>query len=1075
MQLVSFSIRRRVTVSMIAIALVVFGLVAFGRLPVQLFPDVSYPTLTVESELEGAAPAEVETLVTRPIEEAVGIVGGVERITSTSRPGVSHVTLEFGWDRDMDFAAIDVREKLDRTSLPEDATKPTVLRFDPNDEPVMRLYLTGGENLYELRTVAEEVLEKHLESTPGLAAVRIAGGYEDEIQIALDQGKLARLGLTVDDVVDRLRLENVNRAGGSLYESEARYLVRSRNEFEDLDDIRETILFSREGRHVTVADVAEVSHGHRDRDAIIRFRGAEAVELALYKEGDANVVSVARAIETRLASAGDLLPEGIEVTTGVDRSHFIRASIDEVTNNAILGGILALFVLLLFLKQPRSAIIISIAIPVSVITTFFLMYRTGTSLNIMSLGGLALGVGMLVDNAIVVLESIDKQREDTTDPTAAAEVGASTVGRAVVASTLTTVAVFVPVVFLEGIASQLFTDQALTVSFSLLASLAVALTLIPMLSAHLAKAALPDADPRPASSTRRGRIARAVFVTAPAAALRGVRWMFRKVLHLVGLAFRPVTWAFDRGFGAVSGAYPSVLRWSLRHRVLVTAAAALAFVLSLGLASRLGVDLIPTFAQGQMTVEVELPTGTPIAVTDEVLARAQHALEGDERIASWSSLAGGSSTSWAGVGASGENVGRIYIRMDPGAGTDAEESVIDSLRGALEEIRGARVTIERPTYFSFRTPIEVEIYGPDIETLHAEAVTFRDELERVPGLVDVSMDLELASPELQVRFDRDRLSRFGLDLDTVTRRLRSKIQGTVPTRFMTATRDIDIRVRARGGERLQASEVERLVIEQRDGVPITLSMVADVIREPGPSEIRRIGQRRAVVVGGSLAGRDVAGAGQDVRALIAAHAWPANVTAVLSGQEEEMRRSMTSLIFAMALAIFLVYLVMASQFESFLHPFVVILTVPLGATGAILALAATGRSINVVAMIGAVMLAGIVVNNAIVLIDAINQLRQAGRTKLEAIIEGASTRLRPILMTTATTVLGLSPMALGLGEGAELRAPMAITVIGGLLVATLLTLVVVPAIYAMVDRETLAIPADEPADGFAGAAGEVAS
>jgi HAE1 family hydrophobic/amphiphilic exporter-1 len=1075
MRIVGFSIRRRVTVSMVAIALVVFGLVAFGRLPVQLFPDVSYPTLTVETELAGAAPAEVETLVTRPIEEAVGIVGGVERMTSSSQPGVSQVTLEFGWDRNMDFAAIDVREKLDRVSLPDDASKPTVLRFDPNDEPVMRLYVTGGQSLFELRYLAEEVLEKHLESTPGLAAVRIAGGYEDEIQIQIDQGKLARLGLSIDEVAERLRLENVNRAGGSLYESEARYLVRARNEFETLDDVRDTILLSANGRKVTVADVSSVTHGHKERDAIIRFGGDEAVELALYKEGDANVVSVARSIEQRLSSAADMLPEGVEVASGIDRSHFIRASIREVTNNAIVGGILALFVLLLFLKQPRSAIIISIAIPVSIVTTFFLMYRTGTSLNIMSLGGLALGVGMLVDNAIVVLESIHKKREQGAGPTDAADVGASTVGRAVVASTLTTVAVFVPVVFLEGIASQLFVDQALTVSFSLLASLAVALTLIPMLAAKLSETSGPELGGDQAPSTRRARAARFLLVRLPALSIAAVRGLIRAAVRGLGWAARPMSWTFDRAFGAISSSYPAVLRWAIRHRVTVACIALVAFGGSLMLGARLGVDLIPTFAQGQMTFVVELPSGTPLDVTDRVLADAQQGLADDAEIASYSSVAGGSSSGWSGVGASGENVGRIHVRMVPGTGQAAEDRVVSEVRAALEQMSRARVTLERPTYFSFRTPIEVELYGAEVETLHRASVGFRDALAQIPGVVDVSSDVEMGSPELQVRFDRDRLSRFGLDLDSVTRRLRSKIQGTVPTRFMTATRDVDIRVRSEGGEHLPASELSGLVVAQRDGVPITLSMVADVKRQAGPSEIRRIGQRRAVVVGGNLSGRDVASAGEDVRRLIAGYDWPSEVTALLSGQEEEMRESMRSLLFALALAIFLVYLVMASQFESFLHPFVVILTVPLGATGAILALAVTGKTVSVVAMIGAVMLAGIVVNNAIVLIDAINQLRREGRPKLEAMIEGAHSRLRPIVMTSTTTILALLPMALGLGEGAELRAPMAVTVIGGLLVATALTLVVLPAIYAMVDRERLVIAEESEAPDVDRAAGEVTS
>ncbi|MCZ6727752.1 MAG: efflux RND transporter permease subunit, partial [Acidobacteria bacterium] len=483
MRLIEFSLTRRVTIAMATVAMVLFGLVAFQRLSINLLPDLSYPSLTVETRYSGAAPAEIESLVTRPIEEVVGVVSGVQRLTSVSRPGVSQVTLEFDWKRDMDFAALDVREKLDVIRLPEQAQKPIVLRFDPANDPILRLYLTGGESLYQLRYVGEEIVKKDLESTEGVAAIKVNGGYEEEIQVRVDEGKLALVGLTIQEVNEKLLRENVNQAGGSLYESEARYLVRANNEFEGLDDIMQTVLTSQGGRVVRVGDVAEVLRGHKRREVITRHGALEAVELAIYKEGDANTVQVARAVRERLESIADELPAGIEVVTGVDQSKFIQASIREVLSNALLGGLIAIAVLMLFLKDPRSTLIIGVSIPISIVTTFFLMYRTGTTLNIMSLGGLALGVGMLVDNAIVVLEAIHRHREAGKGAFEAARDGASEVGRAVVASTLTTVAVFLPVVFLEGVAAQLFRDMALTVSFSLLASLAIALTLIPMLAA----------------------------------------------------------------------------------------------------------------------------------------------------------------------------------------------------------------------------------------------------------------------------------------------------------------------------------------------------------------------------------------------------------------------------------------------------------------------------------------------------------------------------------------------------------------------------------------------------------------
>ncbi len=470
MRVVDFSLRRRVTVSMAAVALLLFGMVAFTRLPLNLMPNLSYPSLTVETRLPGAAPGEVEALITRPIEELVGISAGVQRLTSVSRPGISQVTLEFGWGRDMDFAALDVRQKIDLVALPRSADRPVLLRFDPANDPVIRLYLSGGDSLYQLRYVAEELIKKDLESTEGVAAIKVHGGYEEEIQVRVDEGRLALLGLSVIEINSRLLAENLNQAGGSLYESEARYLVRARNEFRDLQDIRDTVLLSQGGRHVTVGDVAEVVRTHRQREVITRFDGVEAVELAVYKEGDANTVKVARSVHTRLEAIAEELPENVEIASGTDQSRFIEASIREVLSNAFLGGVVAVLVLLLFLKDLRTTLIIAISIPISVVATFFLMYRTGTTLNIMSLGGLALGVGMLVDSAIVVLEAIVKRREAGDDDVTAAREGASEVGPAVVASTLTTVAVFLPVVFLEGVAAQLFRDQALTVSFSLLAA-----------------------------------------------------------------------------------------------------------------------------------------------------------------------------------------------------------------------------------------------------------------------------------------------------------------------------------------------------------------------------------------------------------------------------------------------------------------------------------------------------------------------------------------------------------------------------------------------------------------------------
>ncbi len=1062
---IEFSLKRRVTVWMCTVALVLFGTVSFTRLPINLLPDIAYPSLTVETRFPGAAPGEVETLVSRPIEEAVGVVSGVQRLISVSRPGVSQVTLEFGWGRNMDFASIDVREKLDLVVLPREAEKPVLLRFDPANDPVVRLYLTGAKSLYQLRYVAEEVLKKDLESTEGVAAIKVNGGYEEEIQVRVDQGKLSLLGVGIAEVNQKLQRENINRAGGSLYESEARYLVRSRNQFRDLKDIMATVLVTREGRNVTMADVSEVIRGHKRREVITRFGGKEAVELALYKEGDANTVTVARAIERRLERVRKELPEGVEVVAGIDQSRFIQASVSEVVSNAIIGGLIAIVVLLFFLKDLASTIIIGLSIPISVIATFFLMYQTGTSMNIMSLGGLALGVGMLVDNAIVVLESIYKRRERGEAPLPAALGGASEVGRAVVASTLTTIAVFIPVVFVEGIAAQLFWDQALTVSFSLLASLVVSLTLIPMMAALIGGGMTAAAPPGPDPATGRvRRAARAAFEGAPTMTFLGVRWALRGVIAALTVLARPLSKVFDTGVNAVTRAYGPMLAWALRSRALVVVLALAAFLGAVAVGRGLGVDLIPAFSQGEFSFRVELPEGTPLRSTDRFMQDVQAVLEDDPLIESYSAIVGGAGLSLTSTGTEGENVARLQVRMKTSASSGDEAAVIDRLRTRLELTDQARFEFQRPTYFTFRTPIEVEVYGDDLDELQTAAGSLKRSIESIPGLVDLKSSLELGNPELQVSFNRDQLSRLGLDLFEVASTVRNKVQGEVATRFQEGDREIDILVRSVDVGTASIDDVRDMIIGQRNGVPIFLKSVADVNLTEGPSEIRRIGQKRAIIIAGNLSGRDMGAVAADVRRAIRNEPLPGDVVAGLSGQEEEMQRSLRSLLLAMALAIFLVYLVMASQFESFIHPLVVIFTVPLGAIGAVLALAITGNTINVVALIGAVMLAGIVVNNAIVLIDAVNQRRQEGMARDEALLNAGLSRLRPVLMTSSTTILGLTPMALGLGEGSELRAPLAITVIGGLAVATVLTLIVIPVVYTLFDRAAFAaVPAGTPA------------
>ncbi len=1040
--LIAGCVRRPVSVAMFTVAACVFGLVALSRLPVNLLPEISYPTLTVETRMPGAAPIEVETLVTRPIEEAASVTPGLRRVTSRSRAGVSEVTLEFVWDTNMDFAGLDVREKVDSVVLPEDAERPRVLRFDPSSDAVLRLGVSGELPLSRLREWTEEELKKDLDSVEGVAAVRIEGGQIREIQVDVDQGRLVAYGITVAEVSDAIAAANVNAAGGSVFEDEARYLVRTLNELDTLDRIGATIVKDEEGRRVRVRDVAEVRSGFREQEVILRNGDDEGVEVRIFKEGDANTVAVAGAVRERLDAVSEEVPAGVALAVLFDQSGFIEEAISEVVTNAWQGGLLAILVIALFLRERRATTVVALAIPVSVVATFFVMEQMGLSLNIMSLGGLALGVGMLLDDSIVVLEAIHRRKAAGEAAPGAAVAGAVEVAGPVVASTLTTVAVFLPIVFVEGVAGQLFRDQALTVSISILASLGFSLALIPVLAARGGAdlAAAPAAnDVRPG-----------LFVRL----LRGFRIGVRGIGRGLAFPFRPVLRGFVAAETALSRGYPPLLRAALARPAAV-------FLLAAGLLGGtafvgwrgVGVELIPQLAQGEFHFDIHLPEGSAVGATDSVateVGAAAARLPGVRRVTTEAGAVSGGG--FGGASGRAEHRGRISVTMEAPDDEGAEAAAIEAVRSALASRPGLRSEFGRPSYFSFRQPVEVEVFADEAGALEPAARRVREAVAAVPGLADVRSTAEAGSPEIRVRFEADRLASMGLSVDRASEALRAKLRGQVATRLDEGDRRIEVVVRGGDDLRTRATAVPELIVHAEDARPVLLRALGEAEVGLGPAELRRVGQRPAVVISGNLEGTDLGAATEEITARIAGIGLPPGVTTRFAGQRAEMERSFASLALAIGLAIFLVYFVMASQFESLLHPFLILFTIPLGAIGVIWALLVTGSNLSVIVLIGVVMLAGIVVKNAIVLVDCINRLRREGMEKTEAIVAAGRIRLRPILMTTLTTILGLLPMALGLGEGAEIRGPMAVTVIGGLLVSTLLTLVVIPTAYQVADR-----------------------
>ncbi len=1036
--LIDMAVRRRVSVLMAALALIAFGLIGYQRLALELFPDLTYPSLTVQTELPDAAPPEVENLVTRPVEEALGVLRGLQSIHSVSRSGISEVTLEFDWKSDMDLLSMEVREKLDRLVLPAEAENPVVLRFDPSLDPIMRVALSGPGELTALRRVAERQLKQDLETIRGVAAAQIKGGLIEEVQVEIDQERLAALGIPLARVREAVGGSNINLPGGMLRSEDSQYLVRTVNEYDSVEELADLIVEQRSGAPVRLRDVAAVAMGARERDEITRVDGREAVEIAIHKEGDANAVAAAAQVRARLAEWGGRLPEGYALTVLFDQSHFIRRALAEVRGAALAGGLLAVAVLLLFLRDLRSTLIIATSIPLSVLAAFMLMYRFDISLNIMSLGGLTLGIGMLVDNAIVVLEAIFRQRREGRPLAAAAVAGAAEVGAAVTASTLTTVAVFLPIVFVEGIAGQLFRDQALTVTFSLLASLAVAMTMIPMLSA------LGGRLPRAAG----GAAADNAHARASAAA-----WPAPAVACAVGAPPPPPASAPVPAMtlGRFSRGYDRLLRAALRRRGRTLALAFGLFAACALAAWRLPTDLIPPLSEGEFFFEVKLPEGAALAATDRTLALMEEAAGAAPGVAlHYASVGSRLVSGGASLNTKAENLGQLNVVMRERADEAGENAAAEALRARFADIPELEVKLGRPSYFSLKTPVEVVLYGESLAQLQTYSLALAGELARLPGLVDVRSSLEAGSPELQVVFDRARLAALGLDLAALSQTLQNRVQGVVPTRYKLEDRQIDIRVRNREPDRLSVEDVRNLVLPGPGGGPLRLQAVADVRLDRGPAEIHRLQQQRAAVVTANLAGRSLGGAIRDVETVLRSTSPPAGVTAELAGQNREMQVSFRSLRFALLLAIFLVYLVMAATFESLLHPFIVLFTIPLALVGVVAGLLATAQTITVIVLIGVIMLAGIVVNNAIVLIDAINRLRRGGMEKSAAVIAAGHLRLRPILMTTLTTVLALLPMAASFGEGAELRAPLAITVAAGLTLSTLLTLVVIPAAYLAV-------------------------
>ena len=1083
------STRRPVAVAMLVLAVVLLGSISYARLPIDLLPEVSFPRLVVYTGYPNVAPAEIERLVTEPIEQQAAAVPGVEKVTSVSQEGVSLVTLRFAWGTNMDFATLNVRERLDniREFLPETADRPTILRVDPQAEPILTISLTGGGNLLANKEIAENVFRRRLEQLDGVAQASVTGGLDREIQIEVDPALLESNGVTLADISRALDQANYSARGGTILRGRYRYPLRTLGEFQTVEEINEVVVSRQEiggqgapaagagggeeeaegFRLVRLRDVATVVDGFAEREEIARYNGAESVGILVFKESGANTVAVSEEVQETLALLREQYPDFTSEIAS-NQATFIDESISNVVQALILGGLLAFVVLFFFLRDPRYPVAIALAIPISVIGTFALMDAFDVSLNIMSLGGLALGVGMLVDNSIIVLENIFRHRQAGLGALEAAARGAEEVQGAITASTLTTISVFGPIIYVQGVAGELFGALSLAVAFSLLASLAVAITLLPAMAGHFTggkrKAAAdpgPETEAAPRPSSVRARIGRAIawVVTLPFRAVRGAASLARQLVvywgdiggKFLSTAFLPFFRVFDRIFNVFAAWYHGVLSAALDRRALVLTIAGVTLGGVLVLALALDRDLLPSVDQGAFDVRVELEEGTRLETTAAAVETLEGGLQDDPEVAAVFSHIGRDVQAKGDEGqAAGLHTARLQIRLDDRATTETVVGRLQGLEGGFPpgslSFETGQATALGQILGGGEADIAVRVRGEDLDASYPFAEQVRRRLATLNEIRNVRIGSERGQPQYQVFIDREAAAGYGIEGLLVAETITAAMLGDRATEFVDFDRKIAVMVRLPDFLRHDATTLETLRVE---GVP--LRELVTVEQTLGPAEIKREDQGRVVTVYADVASGGLAAAITSVEDALQGMRVPFDTRVEVGGENEEMRRSFRDLSFAFGLAILLVYMILAAQFESFVHPFTILMAVPLALVGAILALALTGQGLNTMSLIGVVILVGIVVNDAIVKVDFINQGRARGRSLRDAILEAGEVRLRPIVMTTVTTVLGLLPMALGIGRGADLRAPMAISVIGGLIVATALTLIVVPVVYSVVE------------------------
>ena len=1027
MNLSRFSVHRPIFATMVTLIVIIVGLIALRRLPVDLMPDISYPSLSVGTDYDNASPEEIEKMVTRPIEQALSAVPGVEEITSHSQEGSSRVTLRFAWGTDLDAAANDVRDRIDRVyrRLPEDIERPVLWKYDSSSDPILDIGVTSRLDPIQLRQLIEDQIRHRIERVPGVASLDVRGGLTREIHVDVDAAKIKALSLPLDQILARLKAQNINLPAGQIDQGKYAITIRTPGEFTNLEEVANTVVATRDGAPIVLREIAQVIDGYRKRSFKVRINGQDSIRMSVLKQSGTNTVDVARAVKAEIDRINEDMPQ-LNLLVRRDSSEYIERAITNVGHSALHGGVLSVLILLLFLRNVRSTAVVAISIPICIIATFGLMHFTGYTLNIMTMGGLALGIGRLVDDSIVVLENIYRRKEEGEAPELAAINGSAEVTNAVVASTLTTLAVFLPLAFVAGMSGVLFQQLAAVVSFSLLCSLAVSLTLVPMLASRILSHAAP------------------------------------------GMARRRSVWqrlydASGRFFAGLENGYRDLLRLALRHRPTAVVGSTLLLAGSLLLIPLIGVETMPQTDEGEVMVRAEMEIGTRLELVDEKIRQIEEivrpAVPELRHIVSFA----------------GSDSGGLRLTLRPLAErTRSSQEVADDLRERLANVAGVRITT-RALQSGFQLNLgpsggdnlRLEIRGYDLDVADALAKRIKAAIEGIPGITDVRLSRETGRPEELIHIDRQKAADLGLTVSQIANLLQTALSGTSAGNYREGGSEYRILVKLQNAEQMDLADILDLKLTNANGEPVVLRNVASLQPRLGPTFIDRKNQQRVTYVNANVSGRDMGSVIADARKALRTVPVPRDFSVSFGDDYEKQQEAFRELTFSLVLALLLVYMVMACQYESLKDPFIVMFSVPLAAIGVILALFLTDTTFNVQSYIGCIMLGGIVVSNAILLVDHTSMLRrQEGMELREAIEEAGRRRLRPILMTALTTMLGLMPLALGIGEGGEAQAPMARVVIGGLLSSTLITLVFVPVMYSLFEgrsaRRAQLVPSKTP-------------